>query len=391
MFDEVHELDVGDLRNERQDLEEIIPRMRAPLERGADWLIGQFSPGGPIMDRLDLSYCHKTAWGLYEAGRLDAARTLLDWIHENARMGVARYGFPDEPPFNNELQLLYRFLTIGTVAEKMGHPSFTDQETREEVLTYQDFAGGVFGNKDDPKYMAVQNPLLASFFVEWATAAGLLGPAKASTDFLAMLVGQNLPHMVDEPGRFYFSYDPVKRDLITEPPPGGNINCFVDTMGEKQQFYQIGTAMAALANFYIECGTPRHLEAALFLADFVERLNPRGLHWPSYCKIGWGAAALYRATGSPEHRKMAAGVSETTFIGSQTARGGWEDMYYPIVDHGAWESVTYDGSGDTPEGIPRDGTWEMLSRYEITGEFLAEMGFTLHVFEEALDIINELL
>jgi hypothetical protein len=390
MFDEIQELDEGDLHEEKRELEEIIPRMRASLDRGADWLISQFAPGGPIMERRDLSYCHKAIWGLYEVGRLEAVNTLLDWVHENARIGVARYGFPEEPPFNNEMQLLYRFLTLGRVAEKVGHPVFTDKETREEVLTYQDTAGGVFGNKDDPKYLAVQNPLLASFFVEWATAAGLLDVAKASADFLAMLVGQNLPHMVDEPSRFYFNYDPIKRDLITEPSPDGKINCFVDTLGEKQQFYQIGTAMAALANYYLEGGSPRHLEGALFLADFEEGLNREGLRWPSYCKIGWGGAALYRATGSPEHRKMAARVSEVTFMGSQTAGGGWEDMYYPLVDHGAWESVTYDGSGSVPE-IPCDGTWERLSGYEITGEFIAEMGFTLRAFEEALDVINERL
>jgi hypothetical protein len=64
-------------------------------------------------------------------------------------------------------------------------------------------------------------------------------------------------------------------------------------------------------------------------------------------------------------------------------------MYYPLTDHGAWESVVYDGS--EPGDIPRDGTWELLSKYEITGEFLAEMGFTLRVFEEALEEINGML
>jgi hypothetical protein len=341
------------------------------------------------MGERDLSYCHKTIWGLFEAGRIDAAGKLLDWVHDNARMDVARYGFPEEPPFNNEMQLLYRFLTLGKVAEKVGHPAFTDNETREEILTYQDFAGGVFGNKDDPKYMETQNPLLASFFVEWASAAGLSSAAKASADFIAMLVTQNLLHMVEDPGCFYFSYDPMKRDLIYEPLPGGKINCYVDTIGSKQQFYQIGTAMAALANHYVEGEVARHIEAALFLADFVERLNPEGLRWPSYCKIGWGAAALYRATGYPDHRRMAAGVSEVTFMESQTPDGGWAGMYYPLADHGAWESVVYDGT--EPGEIAPDGTWELLSKYEITGEFLAEMGFTLRVFEEALGVINGLL
>jgi hypothetical protein len=212
-----------------------------------------------------------------------------------------------------------------------------------------------------------------------------------SSDFLVKIVDLNLQHLEREPGRFYFNYDPGKRDLSTRPEPGGKINCYVDTVGEKQQFYHIGTAMAALANFYILDGGSKYLESATRLGDFERRLNPAGPLWPSYCKIGWGAAALYRATGFPAHREIAAKVSESTFMGSQTPAGGWTDMYYPIRDHGAWESVKYDGPGQVHGDIPRDGSWERLSGQEITGEFLAEMGFTLRVFEEALDTIDGLV
>ena len=381
----VDRMDVRALLEERRALEGMIARCTLAMARGADWLIGRFAPDGPIMRERDLSYCHKVVWGLYEDGRLEAVERLLDWIAANARMGVGRYGFPEEPPFNNEMQLLYRFLTFAKVAERLRHPAFANDETRAEILTYQHPSGGVFGNKDKPQYTQTLNPLFTSFFTEWALAAGLADAAVKSADFLVHLVELNRPWMEAEPGRFYFNYDPREGALVTKPAPGEEINCLVDTVKAKQHFYYIGTAMAALADVYALSGHSRHLEAAQALAVFEERLNPQGLRWPSYCKIGWGAAELYAWTGAPAHRRMAANVSEVTFMGAQTASGGWEDMAYPLRDHGVWETITYDGSGHAnARALPRDGSWALLSGEEITGEFLGEMGRTLAVFKAML-------
>ena len=378
------------LLDERRALRYMIPRMEESMRRGAQWLKSQFAPNGPIMKERDLSFCHKVVWGLYEAGEIDSARKILDWIAENAYRGPARYYFPEEPPFNKELQLLYRFLTFGKIAERLNHPAFCSEETREEVLTYQHSCGGVWGNKDKSEYMESITPLVTSFFTEWALAAGLVEPAERSADFLAMLVEKNQPYMSTRPGRFYFNYDPREERLITEPKPGEEINCFVDTVKPKQQFYQIGTSMAALADMYATTHKKRHLEAALRLAEFEARLNPRGLRWPSYCKIGWGAAHLYSVTAQPEHRISAANVSEITFISSQLESGGWADFYYPLRDHGAWEQVEYDGRA-APGKIQDDGSWARLAGHEIAGEFMGEMGRTLHVFEEALDKLEKRL
>ena len=383
-MNEIDRLNARELLEEKRALEAMIPPMETSMSRGADWLVSEFAPEGPIMRERDLSYCHKATWGLYEAGRLDDVNKILDWIAENARMGTGRYGFPEESPFNNEMQLLYRFLTFGKVAERLRHPAFSNDRTRKEILTYQHPSGGVWSNKDSPEYMLSLNPLFTSFFTQWALAAGLMEPAVRSADFLAMMVGKNLPHMQAKQGRFYFNYDPEIDALVTESAPDGKINCFVDTIKPKQQFYQIGTALASLADMYTATGHSRYLDASLRLAEFEQTLNPNGLQWPSYCKIGWGAAELYAITGSPVHRAMAANVSQITFMDAQTKQGGWEDMFYPLKDHGAWESVEYDGSGRVPEKLPDDGTWVKLAGHEITGEFLGEMGRTLAVFKNAL-------
>ncbi len=380
-----------ELLDERRALRAMIGQMETSISRGADWLVRRLAPYGPIMRERDLSYCHKVTWGLYEAGRLDAVKQLLEWIAVNARMGPGRYYFPEESPFNKDMQLLYRFLTFAEIAERLGLPAFSDDDTRKEILAHQHPSGGVFGNIDEQRYMQTVNPLVTSFFVRWALAAGLSNAARMSADFLAKMVEANSPSMKADPGRFYFNHDPETNELVTETTPGEEINCFVDTVKAKQQFYHVGTAMAALAQAYLAIGTPRYLGAALGLAQFEARLNPAGLLWPSYCKIGWGVAELYSITGLPEHRVAAANVAEITFIRSQTAGGGWEKMYYPLKDHGAWESVAYNGSGRVPDAIEDDGSWAILSGEEISGEFIAEMGRTRSAFRSILTQIENRL
>jgi hypothetical protein len=384
----IQQMDLPALQEEQRALEVMIQRTSLAMTRGANWLTSQFGPNGPIMRDHDVSYCHKVTWGLFEDGRLAEVDRLLGWLDANARQGPGRYYFEEEPPFNKEMQLLYRFLTFAKVAEALRHPKYATDETREAALAYQHPSGGAFGTLDRPDLMATLNPLVTSFFTEWALPAGLIEPAKRSGDFLAMMVDLNREHMAAEPiGRFYYLWDVEAGKLVTEAAPGENLNCFVDTVGDKQHYYYMGCSMAALADLYLSGCGEKYLEAARVLADFTERCNPAGLRWPSYCKVGWGAAELYAATGEPRHRRMAANTSDITFIGSQTRAGGWENMFYPLKDEGEWTKVVYDGRGlvpQGPEGLHADDSWAWLSGHEISGEFLGEMGRTLKVFKAAL-------
>lgn len=384
-------MDLRELLEERRSLDMMTMRMDIAMIKAANWLISQFAPRGPIMSVRDLSYCHKAVWGLFEFGHLKEVERLLNWIEANARQAPARCYFPEEPPFNKDLQLLYRFLTFARVAEAIRHPAFANDAVRQEVLTYQHASGGVFGNKEAPQYNRTLNGLLAAFFGEWALAAGLVEPAERAGEFLVCMNKMNRRAMNATPGRYYFNYDPQRGALVTEAAPGETINCFVDTAGDKQHFFFIGAAMALLADLYEAAGKQRYLEAAEELAAFEQRLNPVGLRWPSYCKIGWGAAELYAVTGKPEHRRMAANVSEITFMSAQTSAGGWEHMLYPLRDEGVWRQVNYDGQGRVPQSVPDDGSWARLSGQEIAGEFMAEMGRTLKVFKAAQGVIERRL
>ncbi len=63
-------LSYAELIDEIDALKAFIPLMDRSLARGADWLVRQFAPHGPITGLRNVSYCHKVSWGLYEAGRI---------------------------------------------------------------------------------------------------------------------------------------------------------------------------------------------------------------------------------------------------------------------------------------------------------------------------------
>jgi hypothetical protein len=380
----IQNMSLPQLQEEQRALEMMVQRTSLAMTRGANWLISEFAPDGPIMGEHDVSYCHKVTWGLFEDARLEEAWRILDWLDANANQGVGQCYFPEEPPFNREMQRVYRFLTFGKVAEALNHPAYANDEVREEICSYLHESGGCFGHPNDPELRQTVNPLVTSFFTEWALPAGLDEPAKKSGDFLAMMVELNREHMAADPGRFYYLYDVRKGELVTEPPDGQNLNCLVDTVGTKQHFYYFGCSMAALADLYLAGHGEKYLEAAKTLSEFVNRLNSEALLWPSYCKVGWGAAELYLATGDPAHRKQAADCSDITFMGAQTRAGGWEHVFYPVKDEGSWQQVVYDGRGLVPPTLPDDASFAWLSGHELTGEFLGEMGRTLKAFKVGL-------
>jgi hypothetical protein len=58
-----------------------------------------------------------------------------------------------------------------------------------------------------------------------------------------------------------------------------------------------------------------------------------------------------------------------------------------LRDEGVWRSVD-PGTMHTPQPLPNDGSWACLAGQEVAGEFLSEMGRTLHVSEAALDQVD---
>ena len=367
-------LDYATLLDEIDILKSMIRRMDRAMARGADWLVSQFAPRGPIMRERCVSYCHKVTWGLYEAGRIPEVVRLIEWLDKNAKRAPGEYYFAEEPPFEKDMQRVYRTLAFGKVAEILRHPAFANDETRTGIMEYQHKSGGV-ANYIDKGLPAALEPLNTTFFGQWALAAGLMVPAMMAGDWVAELVALNEKHLKADPPRFFYKRETATGRLITKFAKGQRMNTLIDAVTVKQPSWVSGTCMALLADLYAVTKKERYLDAALKLAEFEKACDPELLFWPSKCKVAWGAAELYRVTGDPAHRRIADDVVRVTFMDQQLPHGGWSDVYYPLCDHGAWRSVVYSGPNKhVPDKIKQDGTWGLLRGQEITGEFMGEMG-----------------
>ncbi len=351
---------------------------------GAHYLLSNLAPNGPIAGVEKLSFCHKVSWGLYEAGRIDAIWQILDWIDANAKQAPGEYYFPHEQAYEKDMQRVYRAMTFGKVAEYLRHPAFANDEVRAGIMKYQHASGGVANCIDDGFPDALE-PLNTTFFGQWALAAGLIDGAKRAGDWVAELVELNAPYLAQDTPTFYYKRERDTGKLVTDAPANHRMNTLIDTQTVKQPSWVTGTCMALLADLYEATGEQRYLDACMPLAEFETKCDYALLFWPSKCKVGWGAAELYRVTADPAHRQIAANVARVTFMDAQRSDGGWDHMFYPLADEGAWREVVY-GGPDTyvPDAIEEDGSHCWLSSYEITGEFLGELGCTRSAFSDVL-------
>lgn len=345
-------------------------------------------PDGPIANKENVSYNHKVAWGLYEAGRIETVLDILDWLVRKARRSPGEYYFPQESPFEKDMQRLYRFLTFGKIAEYLRYDGIANDEDRERACQYQHESGGCFGCMDDGLPETLE-PLNTSFFGQWALAAGLTDKAKKAADWLAELVALNENHLKQDLPRFYYVRRVKDGQLVTDFPENLEMNYVITTGKIKQPSWVTGTTIALLADVCLATGDKKYLPAALTLAEYEKQCDSKQLFWPSKCKVAWGMAELYRVTGDPEHRKRCANVNRTTFLDAQLACGGWPCEYYPLREDGAWRQAVYARTGhNVPQSLPDDGSHLLLCAQELTGEFMGEMGRSRAAFQERLGALR---
>jgi hypothetical protein len=183
-------------------------------------------------------------------------------------------------------------------------------------------------------------------------------------------------------------------ELVTEVGPGERIGKVLDLQRPRQEFWQVGTAMAYLAVLYDvmvtqwndpEAKARPYLDAALALLDFESQMPLDTYLWPSKCKVGWGVGELMRVLvehglGDGETLETAYRAAERvalfTFLDNQLPNGGWPGMHYPLSDAVPEAAYSYKPVGGTvwvppePTGNPQT---IFLPPEEITGEFLGEM------------------
>jgi len=378
------------------DPRHLLGAMRISLAQGGRFLTSRIAPLGPIMRDRNLSYIHKSSWGMYAAGvDHETIARLLDWAEANALQDNGDFYFPEERPEYKDFQRVYRPLNFGRVAAWIGHPVIRRQQVLDRILQYQHVSGGVFHHIGDDPRNPVEPPTIGTlnttFFGHLMIALEIRERAMAVGEWVRRWVESNRPHMAE--GRLFALVTPGG-DLVTDIKPGERLARLIDNRQPKQEFWNIGTAMAYLAVLYdvmrTRWGDPEekarpYLDAALELLEFEATMPLDTYLWPSKCKVAWGAGELLRVLvehglEGPETIERAYCVAERvamfTFMDNQLAHGGWPMMHYPMSEQIPELGFGYKPLKGTvsvpPERIDGSETiW--LPAEEITGEFLGEL------------------
>ena len=377
--------------------EHLLAALRIALVQGGQFLKGRIAPNGPILRERNLSYVHKATWGMYAAGvEHGTIAKLLDWADREARRETGDFYFPDEPREYKDFQRVYRPLSFVKVAAWIGHPLGKDRQVIDRIYQYHhERSGGAFHYIGDdparPQPPETIGTLVTTFFGHLMLALDMRERALAAGDWVRRWVEANREHI---PRGLIYTQMTLDGELLTHVEPGQRISRVVDTQSPKQEFWNVGTAMAYLAVLYDVMRTRwgkseeqarPYLDAALTLLDFESQMPLDTYLWPSKCKVAWGAGELLRVLvehgcgddGLLERTyRVAERVAMFTFLDSQLPDGGWPWMHYPLSETVPEIGLSYKPlkhSVAAPPG-PIDGSQTIyLPREEITGEFLGEL------------------
>jgi hypothetical protein len=325
----------------------------------------------------------------------DTIAPLLDWARVKALQANGDFYFPHEPPEYKDFQRVYRALILGRVAVWIDHPVIREARVLDRIFQYQHQSGGVFHFiGDDPSKIeppATIGLLNTTFFGHLMLALDIRDRALAVGEWVRRWTDANREPM--SRGQLYaqMTHD---GEMVTDIKPGEALSKVVDNVKAKQEFWNVGTAMAYLADLYEvmrwrwndseEKALP-YWEAALELLDFESTMPLETYLWPSKCKVGWGAGELLRimverGVGTPEQMETAYRIGERvamfTFMDGQLPDGGWSCMHYPLRDDIPEMDFCYKPLKATVRVRPSriEGSQTIfLPREEITGEFLAEL------------------
>lgn len=394
-----------------EEIEHLLNAIKVSIQQGGNFLVRRCNPYGPIMRERNLDYIHKATWGMYSAGvRHSLIAKLIDWAIENALQPNGDLFFPEEGDEYKIMQRLYRPLNFGRIAVYIGHPMLKNELILNRIMQYQHRSGGVFNYiGEDPKKIEEQpaiGPLNTTFFGHLMIALNIKDLAIMAGKWVCNFVQANKDYMSKD--KVMFTNMTPNGDLITDIKPGGKISGMVNNIAPKQEFWQVGTAMAYLAVLYeklvddwkySESEAQVYLDNALLLLDYEVTMPLYTYLWPSKCKVGWGAGELLRILvkynkGTEEQIEKAYDISRKvaifTFMDNQLPNGGWSCMHYPLSE--LIPEMDYDykplkGIVNVPDSRIVGSQTIYLPEEEITGEFLGEMKAIQLGLEELLKAV----
>jgi hypothetical protein len=361
------------------------------------------------MGEQAMPYIYKPLWAFGAAGDVETTARLLDWCEKHALQDNGDLFFPQEKGILRDGNRLYRAATIMRNAPPIGHPLAQNEAVFRRLHQYQDpTTGGVYPYiGEDPARPQLPdncNVLEGAFFGEYALAAGSVEAAARCGRWFVSIVDQNRAHMADS-GRFYWQ---ARRDgsLCVDVGSNEEYSKVLTNRPTSQANYPgwvIGCSIAFLADLYLTVMTGSdsettdaecYIDAARELAAYEAAMPLETYHFPSKCKVAWGAGSLLKALletnpdddAIDDAYRIGKRTYLYTFLGTRQAEGFWGPEYYPLSDDvlaRAYDYRTMEGLSSVPpdtsglgdnEGSV-DQAYLFLPSVEITGENLAELQY----------------
>jgi len=303
--------------------------LKAAREKSVNWFAARIADDGEPAGADIANAWWRAPWALAVAGAPDIAAAMLGWVERNAltddgdlkpgRFGGGQLHSPVYflSPLAIAANLLARYDLADLIMERMkaywnaetgGIYEITDYHTDpvEEILKTCQFgiSSLVTGNDD-----------VSEKIFTWLQRIYCLQPSL--------------------PGKLY----PALRNgvLITKYEERDAFMRCVDFSASRQAYFFSGIAAAFLAGYYQRTGN----KAALQLAEAYLVLNEKGTDQQfedqssiQICKYGWGVAATYTASPTPERRVWVRKMADW-FVGRQEEDGSWAPSSFSCPRPGA--------------------------------------------------------
>lgn len=316
------------------DVVEMIARLEASRQRGADWIVDRLADDGePVgADRFNLYY--RVPWALAVAGRTDVAARNLAWVERNALTpeGDLKPGAP-QTNFNEigwtrdaasyplailaiGAWLLERYDTAGAMVGQL--KNFQDPET-----------GGGYIERPEHRETGRMDILCTSQIGLTALMTGRMDLAHNSFKWFERM----WPQQPEMPNRLYLSTD-KDGNLATSPPEGQEFGHYMDIDKPRQAFFNPGLGAAFLGRYTLATGNTGGVEIARELLAFSGNAHEAQYDYEDTVhvgKFGWGAGAMLDVEPSESHLAQSMRMGQW-YLDSQLDDGRWNPTAFLVPE-----------------------------------------------------------
>ena len=199
----------------------------------------------------------------------------------------------------------------------------------EEIVSRQHACGGLMNRAGHPSpRMPLSVTCMGGLLL---LHRGRLAEARRAAEFVMGVIAAN----GDAAAATHFRFVGTPGGGVVTRPEGwmaDRVTFEIDLSSAAHRFYHIGISAAFLAELYGVTGEARYLKAAEAALAFAERLPRHATACEHICKVGWGAALVFRETRSARWHDLAERVARETFLDKQHADGLYPDFLSILSD-----------------------------------------------------------